>query len=107
MPDIFPTLPTPEPVVAPDVPYTGLLVWLAFSPRIDGGIVDATASVRARPYRVLSLPDGSTIIDQAPEAYDRVVNIGSALEAAQTNPALAQVIAAIAGALQAYISGGA
>jgi len=100
MPDFFPILTTPIAPTEPETNYTGLLVWLSLSPRIDGGILDATASVRARPYRILK----NGTIDAAPEKYDRVLNIGSALEAAQTNPALAKVIIAISAALQAYIT---
>lgn len=101
MPDLFPILDTPIPQIAPDVPWTGLLVWLALSPRIDGATLDATASISYLPYRVLR--DGT--IDQAPEAMKQNYNIGSALEAMQTNPRLGQAIAGIAAILSQMMSG--
>lgn len=100
-PDVFPILP--DPVVDPTaaLPYAGMLVWLAFGPRIVGGVVDATANVRAVPYKVVP---GVGVVE-APEHMHRNLSIGSVLEARDTDPHLAAVIDAISGALQAYISG--
>jgi hypothetical protein len=77
-----------------------MLVWLAFSPRINGETVDATANVRAVPYKVIP---GMGIVE-APEYMHRGLSVGSVLEARDTDPRLAAVIDAISTALQTYIS---
>lgn len=100
-PDVFPVLPEPVSDPAAALPYDGMLVWLAFGPRIVGDVVDATANVRAVPYKLVR---GIGVV-QAPEYMHRNLSIGSVLEARDTDPQLARVIDAIAAALQAYISG--
>lgn len=100
LPNLFPTIKTPIAPAEPDTPYTGLLVWLSFGPRISGSVLDVSVSVRALPYRILK--DGT--IDQAPERAERILNVGSVAEAAKTDPLLAKAMLTIASALQTYIS---
>lgn len=103
MSTLFPALTTPIAPVEPETPYTGLLVWLAMSPRIIGNTVDATASITYLPYRVLS--DGS--IDQAPETMRQTYNIGSALETIAAAPTgIGAAIQSIASVLQAVLAAG-
>ncbi len=99
-PAVFPVLPEPIQDPTANVPYAGLLVWLAFSPRIIGETVDATANVRAVPYKVIP---GMGVVE-APEYMHRSLSVGSVLEARDTDPRLAAVIEAISAALQTYIS---
>jgi hypothetical protein len=98
---VFPVLPEPIQDPTAGVPYAGMLVWLSFSPRIVGETVDATANVRAVPYKLIR---GHGVVE-APEYMHRSLSVGSVLEARDTDPHLARVIDAISGALQAYISG--
>ena len=101
MSDIFPVLDTPIDPIS-NAPYTGLLVWMSISPRLDQGVVDATASIAWLPYRVLA--DGT--IDQAPESMRQSMNIGSVSETAAADPAMGQAIGGIAAILQQMLASG-
>lgn len=101
---VFPVLDSPLPVAAPDVPYVGLLVWIAVAPKLDAGLVDATASIVVKPYRILK--DGT--IDTAPEAMWRTLNVASVDEALETGTdlELAAAIGQMAAVLQTYLAKG-
>jgi len=97
---VFPVLPQPIQDPTAGVAYSGMLVWLSFSPRIVGEVVDATANVRAVPYKLIR---GHGVVE-APEYMHRSLSVGSVLEAQDTDPRLAAVIGAISDALQTYIT---
>ena len=99
MSNLFPTV-TPIPVPQADKPYTGKLVWLAFSPNIQPGKpLDASAHIRTKPYRVLD--DGT--IDLAPDSMDVNMSFGSITAAAAKDPKIAAVAATIAQAIKDYM----
>lgn len=95
---LFPTLAQPIVPVAPDVPYSGMLVWLAFAPRIDGATVDATLSLRAQPYRLLG-----DVVDMAPEGLIQTINVASVADAMANDAQLANTIAQLVSTILAYL----
>jgi hypothetical protein len=80
MPDgsafLFPTMATSVPVPEPETEYTGLLIWLSLSPRIDQGAVDAAMNLTTRPYRILK--DGT--VDVAPDSLVQTWSVGASAE---------------------------
>lgn len=103
MADLFPILGTPIPPLEPETPYSGLLIWLSMAPKLDHpGIVDANASIMAKPYRILK--DGS--IDVAPESMTKTLSIGSAIEAVESKSEIGAAVAEIGAILSKYLSTG-
>ena len=99
MPGLFPEI---APVTPDPTPYTGKLVYLSFSPMIrDGKTLDACASIKTLPYRVLA--DGT--IDVAPESMAVHLNVGSIAEAAAKDAKLAAAVTAISQAIKSYMAG--
>lgn len=89
---IFPSLSKAIAPVEPETGYTGLLVWFSMAPKLDRGVVDASASIMVRPYRILK--DGT--IDVAPESMTETYNVGSAAETALLkDPASAKLATAM------------
>jgi hypothetical protein len=101
---IFPVLGAPIAPVEPTTAYTGLLIWLSIAPKLDQGIVDANASIMAKPYRILA--DGS--IDIAPESMTKTLHVASAVDALSggQDAALGGAIAEISATLQTYLAAG-
>jgi hypothetical protein len=105
MSDLFPILGAPIAPIEPNTPYSGLLIWLSIAPKLDQpGIVDANASIMAKPYRILA--DGT--IDIAPESMTKTLHIASAIEAVSggQDAALGGAIAEISATLQTYLAAG-
>jgi hypothetical protein len=103
MADLFPILGTPIPTVEPETGYSGLLIWLSIAPKLDKpGIVDANASIMAKPYRMLK--DGT--IDIAPESMTKSLHVASALDEVERGSELGAAVAQIAAVLQAALSTG-
>lgn len=102
MSELFPTLGTPIPTIEPTTPYSGLLIWLSIAPKLDAGVVDANASIMAKPYRILA--DGS--IDIAPESMTRTLHVASALAEVESASDMGAAVAQIAAVLQAALSTG-
>ena len=100
MSDLFPTLTTP--IVPDQTPYTGLLVWLHIDPLVQGTYIDASASLSWLPYRTLA----NGVIDVAPETMRKHLDIASAIETSQLDPAMGQAIAGISAILQAMLAAG-
>ncbi len=65
MSGLFPQI-EPIPVADANVPYTGKLVWMDISPRVTDCAIDATATIRTKPYRILSTGK----IETAPDSWD-------------------------------------
>ena len=99
MPGLFPEI-TPIPVPDADVPYTGKLVWLSIVPRVEGGSPDATATIRTKPFRVLS--NGN--IDAAPDSMDVTLHFPSVVQASQSDPRVAKSVGMIVQAVREYLS---
>jgi hypothetical protein len=99
---LFPTLGTPIPPIEPTTPYSGLLIWLSIAPKLDQGVVDANASIMAKPYRILA--DGS--IDVAPESMTKTMHVASALAEVDNASALGAAVAEISATLQTYLAAG-
>jgi hypothetical protein len=74
--DIFPELTTPIPLTQAARHYTGYLVYLSLSPRIDGGTLDMTANAKLLPFRKLA--DGT--IDPAPDHLAKTFSFGSLVD---------------------------
>jgi hypothetical protein len=102
MADLFPILGQPIPPIEPETPYSGLLIWLSIAPKLDQGVVDANASIMAKPYRILA--DGS--IDIAPESMTKTLHIGSAIEAVESESEIGAAVAEIGATLQRYLATG-
>ena len=99
-PMLFPVLATP---ILPDqTPYTGLLVWLSITPKVDATSLDASADISWLPYRVLA----NGMIDTAPETMRQRMTVASANQTAIDDPMMGQAIAAISGILQQMLAAG-
>lgn len=99
MSGLFPQI-EPIPLADADVPYTGKLVWMDISPRLVDNALDATATIRTRPYRILA----SGQIEMAPDSMDVVAHFPSVAQAMTSDPRVAKAIGMIAQAVQEYVN---
>lgn len=80
--------------------YPYFLVNLAVSPRVQGGEIGASVACRLTPYRVDA--DGNVV--KAPNEASRALVYGDAYKAAETDPALANAVTNIWGAIQQLVA---